>query len=410
MLNLNKCIERTKILEQELEEMTTALSQSWDQLVPFLQDISETTQTKRDVAPILQAISVAADCEIVGIYLFERDRWYSVPEHIEPTLEILNDLKSVTSAQTLDITLQSGGVLHCAVTPIVSENEIIGVLGVASRNKNKVFTAVDFRILSRMGERFSGKIAASQLAELREREAVQAREMQIANEIQQSVQPITFPKHDQVKMASYWKPAKEIGGDAWGWIQQENGHFTWFILDVAGKGLPAAIAAVALHTAISMALRMTFSPSDVLKAVNEEFYDAYTRTDLMATVAILSLNPSNGELSIANAGHPPILIRHANEWLQLNATAPPIGVLSNLVAKTQTIKLMQNDLVISYSDGFSEVELPNQKLWGQTGILNAIPNGITDVKELTKHLVKLSQDVGHINDDQTLVSVTYKNG
>lgn len=410
MSDLNHYIEKNKKLEQELDEMTTALSHAWDQLVPFLQEIPEPSQVEQDILPLLKAISVASDCEIVGIYLFHEDRWYTYPDYIEPTSALLKDLQAITKDQVGEIDLKVGGRVRSAGTPIFSENKIIGVLGIASTDVDRIFNAVDFRILHRMAERFGSQIAVSQLAQLREREALQAREMKIANEIQQSVQPTVFPQLPELKMSAYWQPAKKVGGDAWGWIQHDTNHISWFVLDVAGKGLPAALAAVALHTATSMALRMKLSPLDALNAINEQFYEAYTRTDLMATVAILLLDVATGELQIANAGHPPLLIRQGKEWVQLQATAPPIGVLPDLLAETQTLTLGNKDLVITYSDGFSEIERPNGDLWGPEGLLKAIPQGASDIDKLTQNIMLASHYAGRTHDDQTLVSVIYKDG
>jgi len=407
MSELTDCLEKVQKLEQELDEMTVALSQAWDQLVPFLQEIPEPAQVTQDIQPMLQAISVAADCEIVGLYLFEDDRWFTYPEYVEPTQTLLEQLKSLDEDRVQTIDLQVGVQITVALTPIISENKRIGVLGVGSRDVNHAFTAVDFRILHRMADRFGSQVAVSHLAELREREALQAQQMQIANEIQQSVQPRAFPKNTEVGMASFWKPAREVGGDAWGWVEQDDNFLVWFVLDVAGKGLPAALAAVALHTAVSMALRMKLTPLEALEAVNEQFYDAYTRTDLMATVAILALDLSTGQLDIANAGHPPILVRQHGEWFQLVATAPPIGVLPDLLAETQTLTLDKKDLVITYSDGFSEIEQPDGELWGYEGLLNAIPSDVSDVRILTEAITTASINAGTTYDDQTLVSVVY---
>jgi len=408
MTSLTNQAKQIEKLEHELEEMTIALSHAWDQLVPFLQDLPEDTTRAQDVIPILQAISVAADAEIVGIYLFETNAWYNVPDNIEPSQAFLDKLKRITKEQSIQIQSLKGQDIRGAITPIVSEGEIIGVLGIGSYDKNRLFTAVDFRIINQMAQRVGSQIAVSHLAQLREREIVQAREMQIANEIQNSVQPKRSPNIPNLEMASYWRPAKDVGGDAWGWIQTNDQNLAWFILDVAGKGLPAALAAVALHTAISMALRMELSPVAALELVNEEFYDAYTRTDLMATAAILSLNLATGQLVIANAGHPPTLIRQQNRWTRLQATAPPIGVLPDLSVEAQTVQLYRQDLIICHSDGFSEIETPT-RLWGQTGLLNSISTGANNIESLTQDIVSRSQQVGKIQDDQTLVSVIYKN-
>jgi len=201
-------------------------------------------------------------------------------------------------------------------------------------------------------------------------------------------------------------PATEVGGDAWGWVEQPNGNLAWFILDVAGKGLPAALAAVSLHTAIRMGLRTGLSPTEVIRTVNAEFYDAYTRTNLMATAAAISLDLHTGVLELANAGHPPLLIRTQREWQRMEASVPPIGVLPHIVPETQQITLQPNDLILCYSDGFTEIQV-GTKLWGESGLLETIPYGARDVNALTKHIVEISRRVGIVNDDQTLVTARY---
>ena len=407
MTKLDTYRQRIQTLEQELDEMTVALSQAWDQLVPFLQEVPPQAETAGDIEPILQAVAAAADAELAAIYLLRSEEWFSVPGFVHLSPESMNRVSRISGTQTCDLQTANGETLRWAFVPIVSEDQRIGLLGIGTYDQKRKFTAVEFRIIVRMAERIASQVTAAQLAWFREKEAMQAREMQIANEIQQSVQPKNDPQNSRIKIASYWQPAKEVGGDAWGWVAQPDERLSWFILDVAGKGLPAALAAVALHTAISMALQMRLSPVDALRAVNRQFYEAYTRTDLMATAAILSLNGPTGALEIANAGHPPVLVRHAGEWLRLTATAPPIGVLPTLQPEPQVLILQPDDLVLSYSDGFTEIQT-GSRLWGQTGLLKSIPWGAKDVALLTDYIAQASRRVGEINDDQTLVTVRYE--
>lgn len=397
---------RIQALEHELDEMTGALSHAWDQLVPFLQEIPSETEKAKDIEPILYTVSAAVDTEIAGVYLFETDEWFTVPEPIPLPADFKQRLMSISSEQTFTFMSKTGQHLFTAVAPVICDSAVIGVLGVGTSKPERTFTAVDLRIVKRTAERVGNQIAAAQLARFREREALRLRELQIANDIQQSVQPSDDPQDQRVQLASYWNPAKTVGGDAWGWVKQTDDRLAWFILDVAGKGLPAALAAVALHTAISLALRMRLSPVDALELVNTQFYDAYTRTDLIATAAILTLNLKNGALELANAGHPPILIRHGQSWLRMTATATPIGVLPSLQAEPQYLMLQPNDMTICYSDGFTEIQTQD-RLWGQTGMLNTIPSGEKNIKALTKRIVTASQQAGTAEDDQTLVTTIY---
>ncbi|MBL8165508.1 MAG: hypothetical protein JNJ61_26230, partial [Anaerolineae bacterium] len=241
---------RIQALEHELEDMTVALSHAWDQLVPFLQDIPSQTETAQDIEPILYTVAAAADAEIAGIYLFKTKQWYSVPEPFSPSAELLQRFPSITKEQSIEFVAGDGRQVFAVFAPVISESQVIGVLGAGTYNPHRSFTVVDLRVIKRTAERIGQQIAAAQLAHFREREALRLHELQIANDIQQSVQPENAPLDQRIQMASYWKPAKLVGGDAWGWVQLSDDRVSWFILDVAGKGLPASLAAVALHTAI----------------------------------------------------------------------------------------------------------------------------------------------------------------
>lgn len=395
-----------KQLERELDEMTVALSQAWDQLVPFLQEMPPEAETTQDIEPILHTVAAAADADLAGVYLFKVDEWHSIPDPIrfEPTT--MQKLAAITQAQALNLVTKAGREVYWVFAPVITEKEYIGVLGIGTYDPARRFTAVELRIIVRMAERIGNQITAALLSRLREKEMIQKHEMDIGNRIQQSVQPNRPPKVDRLQLASYWQPAREVGGDAWGWVQVTDERLVWFILDVAGKGLPAALAAVALHTAISMALHMRMSPVNVISAINTQFYDAFTRTDLMATVAILSINTKTGTLELANAGHPPVLVRHHGTWLRLQATAPPVGVLPMLQAEAQFVSLCSDDLVIAYSDGFTEIET-EKRLWGQTGLLNVIPCETTDAQSLIESIVEAAHRAGSIADDQTLIAAIY---
>ncbi len=390
-------------LEAEIDDLTAALSQAWDQLVPFLQEVPMQAETASDIAPILQAVAAAADTEMAGVYLFEANRWIAVPESLALAATAEQQLRTICADTTVELQLADASLLHWAFAPILAEDRVIGVLGIGANDRQHAFTAVEMRIVARMAERIGSRIAAVQLARSREREAFHAREMQIAGTIQQSIQPQTLPQSNCLRLVAYWQPASQVGGDAWGWVQSDNDQqLAWFVLDVSGKGLPAALAAVSLHTAIRLALRMRMSPVEVLRLVNAEFYDSYTRTNLLATVVILTFDAGTQQLALANAGHPPVLLRRNGHWQRIPASVPPIGVLPDLRADPQQFRLQHQDLLICHSDGFTEIETP-LRLWGQTGLLRSVPAG-RNLEQINQAIVAAAQQAGTIQDDQTLVS------
>jgi serine phosphatase RsbU (regulator of sigma subunit) len=388
-------------LEAELDQLTAALSQAWDQLVPFLEGTPTAAESAQDFTPIIHALCAGTDAEHGGVYLFASDEWIAVPVSTTLTVDTQKQLRTIKCEQYCFELMPGNASIRWTFVPIMSEQDIMGVIGIGTPDTERKLTAVEMRILHRMAERVGSQISVAKLARVRAREAVMQREIQIARDVQQSIQPLSPPNVEGIDMASHWLPTHQVGGDAWGWMDMKN-RLNWFVLDVAGKGLPAALAAVSLHTAIRMGLRMGLAPSEVLNAVNDELYDAYTRTDLMATVIVLSLHLTTGQLEFGNAGHPPLLVQHDGTWWRIPATAPPIGVLPDLGLEPQFLTLQTGDMLIVHSDGFSEIATPG-RLWGQTGLLGAVAPHLSSAQAILEAIVHESRLAGEAEDDQTLI-------
>jgi serine phosphatase RsbU (regulator of sigma subunit) len=403
-------------LEDELDEMTMALSQAWDQLVPLLQDAPEQNTRTQDVLPLLEAVSAATETEMAAIYLLESNDFYIAPMYIALPLALMTALRGrltrASTEQPIYLESTEDTLLYRTdwlFLPLIVEGEAAGAIGVGVSSNTRDFTALDLRILKRMAERVAGQVVAEKLAHSRAQQARLARELEIANTIQRSIQPAIMPATDALEIAAVWNPARRVGGDAWGWVLQPNETLCCFLLDVAGKGLPAALAAVSLQTAIRMALGLGMTPVEALQTVNAEFYDAYTATDLMATASIIAIDLHTGEMAQANAGHPPTLIRHCGEWIRLEATAPPVGVLPELDLEPQSGRLSADDLVIFYSDGFSEIET-ERGLWGEEGLLYAVTDEVKTAEAALAHIISEADGVRltpDIHDDQTLVVIQW---
>lgn len=407
MLNeLEWAQQRITALESEIDEMTVALSQAWDQLIPLLQEQSIQEDSLHSVLTLLDSLMVATECDTAAIYLDETRTWRSLPtQNVIPV-----DLMRVVQHGTLPNDVwqwenQLGEQWMFA--PLLIDEQVAGVVGIGifSASIKTTYTAVDRRLLQRIAERISGQMMVTKLAIQREEAAKTAHEMEIANNIQQSVQPMAPPDLKGLDLKSFWQPARMVGGDAWGWVQQDSGAICLFILDVAGKGLPAALGAISIHAAIRTALGAGMSPTEVLAMVNDDFYESYTATDLITTATIIRYNPNGHSFEQANAGHPPTLIHTNDQWIELGATMPPIGVLQGLEPQLQQLTLQPGDVFICYSDGFSEIET-SYGLWGSKGIMNAADSRRHSAQAMLKAINTTAHSVQQSEenlDDQTLI-------
>jgi serine phosphatase RsbU (regulator of sigma subunit) len=104
-----------------------------------------------------------------------------------------------------------------------------------------------------------------------------------------------------------------------------------------------------------------------------------------------------------------VQIRVNGVWHQVNASVPPLGIFAQIDPIPHTTKVAKGDLMLVYSDGFSELETPNG-LWGGQGIIDAIPPTFVDPYSVVgailaaAELLMESTPLQHA-DDQTILCI-----
>src|SRR5918997_641260 len=77
-------------------------------------------------------------------------------------------------------------------------------------------------------------------AEAQERERIE-QELQVARRIQQELLPETMPTLDGWRIATYYGPATEVGGDFYDFLELQDGRLGLVVGDATGRGMPAAL-------------------------------------------------------------------------------------------------------------------------------------------------------------------------
>ncbi len=187
-------------------------------------------------------------------------------------------------------------------------------------------------------------------------------ELELAGEIQASFlpDPERIPRLPGWQIAASLRSARETSGDFFDIIELPDGRLGLVIADVADKGVGAALYMALARTylrAIALSAE-DFTPGPTLTTVNRRILED-TRSDQFVTVLYAVLEPSDGRLTYANAGHPPALWVHgrADQPVQrLARTGMALGVMAGEQVAEQTIYLQPGDCLVFYTDGVSEAE------------------------------------------------------
>src|SRR5207247_2639029 len=94
------------------------------------------------------------------------------------------------------------------------------------------------------------RVQNARLLEARLEQERLERELQLASEIQQRLQPTAPPSVHGYELQGISFPCYEIGGDYYDFIKRDDGRLVIALGDVSGKGTAAALLMSSLHAAI----------------------------------------------------------------------------------------------------------------------------------------------------------------
>lgn len=180
---------------------------------------------------------------------------------------------------------------------------------------------------------------------------VEATELAAAAQLQRALLPPAPYSRGGWNVAHHFAPAGAVGGDILDLIP--SGDRLYFVFaDVSGKGIGASLVTAYLH-AIFRSLVPTGLSLDDLVSRASALLCSSTLPAQYATLVAGYLAP-DGEVELANAGHPPPLILTAGEPAHVVATGLPAGMFCDSAYGTTRLALREGDTLLLYSDGLSE--------------------------------------------------------
>ena len=129
------------------------------------------------------------------------------------------------------------------------------------------------------------------------------------------------------------------------------------VADVAGHGVPAALVASMVKLAFSTQAEHAGDPARVLTAMNQILCRHIEGTFVTAIYAVV--DTERGAISVASAGHPPLLVRRAGGGVdESDEHGLMLGFLPQASYGTCRMALRAGDRLLLYTDGVPEAQNP----------------------------------------------------
>jgi len=238
-------------------------------------------------------------------------------------------------------------------------------------------------------------------------------ELAVAREIQQGYLPTDFTPlgGGGFELFARVHPAGQVSGDLYDFFGLPDGRLAFFVGDVSGKGMPAALFMVAVRTLARHLAPSAAGPAAALARLNDALA-ADNPSAMFVTLVYGIYDPRTGSVVLASGGHPPPLLRRADgrvEEVPVRNGRLLGYVAGNVGLSDTTLTLAPGETLALYTDGFTEARSPDGvTMFGGARLAEALGGTRTELPlercaEELKAAVERFTGTAELQDDLTLL-------
>ncbi len=270
-------------------------------------------------------------------------------------------------------------------------------------------TMIAFFRASRLHDRFRVRVLEDRYARVRE-------ELSAARAIHEGAFP--QPRSSgEVRFAYEYHPMSQIGGDyvfaAADDRADPRSPVSLVLLDVTGHGIPAALTVNRLQGELArlVAEHPGMGAGFLIEQLNRYVYLTLAEQSVFVTAVAIRTDPAKSTLEVANAGHPPVLLRRVSGAIETyGASATVLGAQDpkEYFAKPTTVTFAPGDALIAFTDGVTEARSPDGRMFGVEGVRGVIEAGRPDPNRRWAQLIAQSVEKhrpGKPTDDTLIVEL-----
>ncbi|MEI6262076.1 MAG: SpoIIE family protein phosphatase [Deltaproteobacteria bacterium] len=210
-------------------------------------------------------------------------------------------------------------------------------------------------------------------------------DLEAAAQIQRTMLPdksITLPGFN---FDWLFTPSMFIAGDIFNIFQIDTNHLNFYLIDVSGHGIPAALLSTTLSRVLSPYSHLQLygtseqirhdsserrknpmislnSPANVALALNKRFM-SYEENIQYFTMVYGSIDLQNGSVTVTQAGHPPPIYQSSDGAVRIiEGGGFPIGLVPDASFVDVSFSFEPSGRLFLYSDGITECRGKNDRI------------------------------------------------
>ena len=194
-------------------------------------------------------------------------------------------------------------------------------------------------------------------------------DLEDAREVHRAFFPQKNPSIPGLACETFYRPARDIGGDYYDFLPLQADRWGIAIGDVCGKGIGAALLMASVQASLRAQAMHAYSDPSTLIADVDRLVLAASPKHLYASLFYAEYEAATRALRYVNAGHnAPVVLRWENSRcnvFHLESSGTALGLLENSQFASRAFQLEKGDVFVAYTDGITESENLYGELWGQ---------------------------------------------
>ncbi|MCI0473888.1 MAG: serine/threonine-protein phosphatase, partial [Ignavibacteria bacterium] len=236
-------------------------------------------------------------------------------------------------------------------------------------------------------------------------------ELNLASEFQHTFLPKkeNLPDFSGVKCDYIFRPLLKVSGDFIDISMLEENVYGYFISDISGHGVAAALISAMLKVFFSLYGKDVLSPQLLFDLLNQEFF-SYLNSGEYFTSFYGIYFVEEKRFVYTNANHPaPLLLQvKTGHIIPLNTEGFFVGVFKDSIFEEKEVLLEKGDRILFYTDGVIEAKNFNHEEFGETRLRKMYREGInTEIPQLLENIKSAVEEFTqhNIEDDIAMVII-----
>jgi PAS domain S-box-containing protein len=241
-------------------------------------------------------------------------------------------------------------------------------------------------------------------------------DLERAKRIQSQSMEHKIPDDPRLRFATFYMPHDIVGGDFYAVKALDTDRYGFFLADMEGHGVAAALYTMHLGMLWERHYRLLENPARFAATINKELVSVFGDITTFAAAICGVIDARGATLRYTGAGGPPPLIVNTNgDPKKLKSSGISLGIMEDIPEAAayheQTAPLAPGDAILIFSDGALEIRNARDEFLGLDGFINILrdlnyPREQLKMNALELALLKFSNEI-RLQDDLTIIEARY---